>query len=98
MNIKIVIVLLVSLLSFSIEARPKKKTIVQVQSFTPWSYTLDEFYAYRDTMDEALITSDYADGMQAPLPFRVIRGDLSDLEFQETLIFIVDNLAEAYHD
>jgi len=97
MKTKLFIVLLVSLLSFSIEAKPKKK-IAQVLNFTPWSYTLDGFHAQRDTLDEALVTSDYADGMGAPLPFRVIRGELSDFEFRETLIFIVDNMAEAYHD
>lgn len=75
------------------DAKPKKTQ----QAFTPWSYTEQGFYAYRDTFDEALITSDSPDGIHAPLPFRVIRGELSDFEFRETLIFIVDNLSEAYY-
>jgi len=48
-------------------------------------------------MDEAFITSTYADGIYAPLPFRVIRGELSDQEFRDTLIFITDNLSEAFN-
>lgn len=99
MNTKLVIVILVSILSFSMEAKPKKKVQITPQPapYTEWSYYQDPFTVTRYSMDEAIITSPVSDGMQAPLPFRVIRGELSDLDFRETLIFITDNLSEAYH-
>jgi hypothetical protein len=96
MKTQLIIILLVSLISFSIEARPKKKA-QSVQEFTEWTYTQDPFTVTRTTMDEAFITSTYADGIYAPLPFRVIRGELSDQEFRDTLIFITDNLSEAFN-
>lgn len=99
MNAKIVIVLLVSILSFSIEAKPKKKVQVtpQTAQYTEWSYHQDPFTVTRYSLDEAIIQSPYSDGIQAPLPFRVIRGELTDHEFRETLIFITDNLSEAFN-
>lgn len=97
MKTKLLIVLAVTLASFSIEARPKKRQIVQTETFTEWTYSQDPFTVTRYSMDEAIITSPYSDGMQAPLPFRVIRGELTDHEFRETLIFITDNLSEAFN-
>jgi hypothetical protein len=94
MKTKIITMILVSLVAISIEARPRKKAKCD---FVEWTYTQDPFTTTRSTMDEAYITSPYSDGVQAPLPFRVIRGELSDHEFRETLIFITDNLSEAFN-
>lgn len=97
MKTKLIVLILVSLISFSIEARPKKRQLVQLDTFTEWTYSQDPFTVTRYSMDEAIITSPYSDGVQAPLPFRVIRGELSDHDFRETLIFITDNLSEAFN-
>lgn len=60
-----------------------------------WSYFQDPFTVTR-YHNEAVIDSPVSDGLQAPLPFTVIKGSLTDHEFRETLIFITDNLSEAY--
>ena len=96
---KLLIVLLVSLVSFSIQAKPKKQPkIVQTLLFEEWTYTQDPFTASFTSDTEALITSPVSDGSQAPLPFRVIKGEMSTHEFKETLTFITDNLSEAYNN
>lgn len=95
MKTKLIIVALVSLLSFSIEAKPRKKAI-KVQTFTEWSYSEGGFHATQTSEDEALVTSDFADGVYAPLPFRIIRGEMTQGEFHDTLIFVTDNLSEAF--
>lgn len=98
MKTKLILVLLVSLLSFSIEAKPKKAKKLIVQSFEELTYTQDPFTVIRNSMDEAFISAgEISDGSQAPLPFYVFRGQLTDHEFRETLIFITDNLSEAYN-
>lgn len=99
MKTKLIVLITVLFACLSIEAKPKKKVQItpQAPQYTEWSYYQDPFTVTRYSMDEAIITSPVSDGMQAPLPFRVIRGELSDLDFRETLIFITDNLSEAYH-
>lgn len=80
-----------------VPALGKRKQRISAETFTAWSYSQDPFTADMASPDEATITSPYSDGVSAPLPFRIIRGELTEHEFRETLIFITDNLSEAYN-
>ena len=97
MKAKLIVLVLVLVACFSIEAKQKKKC-PPPPAFEHLEYTEPPFSVIRTSLDFAYVYGEEgaADGIHGPLPFWMFRGDLSDHEFRETLIFVVDNISEAW--
>jgi hypothetical protein len=99
--ILIILILLSCFAAQQLGAKPKKNAaLAALQSFEPLDYSEGGFRGQRISLDIAYISSDegFDDGIIGPLPFYVLRPpEMTDHEFRETIIFVVDNISEAFN-